>query len=77
MAKTINVTVTSRGADVGNITVTSYNGTTLIAGWTKTIASTVPINTVVQYTDVDETATKIRIAASGGSCSNYADLTIS
>lgn len=73
MAKTLSITLTSKGADAGPFDIIAYNGNTLLS----TVASneTLVVNTPVQYTSVDEAATKIRIL-SKGLCTNYIDLTI-
>ncbi len=73
MAKTVNVTLTAKGADTGNFTVSAYNGNTFLS----TIATNqnLVVGTTVQYTNVDDAATYIRVASTGN-CTNYVAMQI-
>lgn len=75
MAKTVSITLTAKGADAGPFTITSHVGTGGAA--LQTIASNVAlvVGTPVQYTNVDESATYIKLTSTG-LCTNYVFLAI-
>jgi hypothetical protein len=78
MAKTVSITLTSKGVDAGPFTLTAYSSISIspstLLPWTKTGVNLV-VDTPVQYTDLDETAKVIRITSTG-LCTNLIDITI-
>lgn len=74
MAKTVSITLTAKGADAGPFTITAHVGT---SGPAIPVASNVNlvVGTPVQYTNVDETATYIKLTSTG-LCTNYVFLAI-
>ena len=74
MAKTVSITLTAKGADAGPFDITSHVGS---GPALQTIASNVAlvIGTPVQYTNVDESATYIKLT-SKGLCTNFVFLAI-
>lgn len=75
MAKTVSITLTGKGADAGPFNITSHVGTSGPA--LQTVASNVAlvVDTPVQYTNVDESATYIKLTSTGV-CTNYVFLAI-
>jgi hypothetical protein len=73
MAKTLSITLTSKGADAGPFDIIAYNGNTVLS--TVVSNATLVVNTPVQYTNVPEAATSVRLL-SKGLCTNFIDLTI-
>lgn len=73
MAKTVNITLTAKGADTGNFTVSAYNGSTFLADIATN--QNLVVGTPAQYTNVPDAATYIRVASTGN-CTNYIALQI-
>lgn len=70
MAQTVDVTLSTKGLDTGNFTLTALDtaGDT-ISGWTKTAVS-FTVGTPIRYTDVPDTAYQIKVQSSTSYCTN-------
>jgi hypothetical protein len=70
MPQTVDVTLSTKGADTGNFTLTALDTAgAIISGWIKTgVAFTV--NTAIRYTDVPDTAFQIRVQSATTYCTN-------
>ena len=70
MAQTVDVTISTKGLDTGNFTLTALdNAGTAVSGWTKTgIAFTV--GTAIRYIDVPDTAYQIKVQSATTYCTN-------
>lgn len=72
MAQIVDVTLTTKGTDTGNFTVTPLDtaGATITAtGWPKT-AQAFTQGTAVRYSDVPDSAYQIKVQSSTGYCTN-------
>lgn len=71
MAQTVDVTISTKGLDTGNFTLTALdNAGTAVSGWTKTgVAFTV--GTAIRYTDVPDTAYQIKVQSATTYCTNH------
>lgn len=74
MAQTVDVTLSAKGLDAGNFTLTALdNAGVAISGWTKTAVS-FTLGTAIRYTDVPDTAYQIKIQSATTYCTNSINL---
>jgi hypothetical protein len=70
MAQTVDVTLSTKGLDTGNFTLTALDTAgDVVAGWTKTGVS-FTVGTAIRYTDVPDTAFQIKVQSSTTYCTN-------
>jgi hypothetical protein len=70
MAQTVDITLSTKGLDTGNFTLTSLDTAGVVVdGWTKT-AVAFTAGTAVRYTDVPDTAFQIKVQSSTTYCTN-------
>lgn len=71
MPQTVDVTLSSKGLDTGNFTLTALDTAgTAISGWTKT-AVNFTVGTAIRYTDVPDTAFQIKVQSATTYCANH------
>lgn len=74
MPQTVDVTLSSKGLDTGNFTLTALDTAgALVSGWTKT-AVAITVNTPIRYTDVPDTAFQIKVQSATEYCTNFITL---
>jgi hypothetical protein len=74
MPQTVDITLSTKGLDTGNFTLTSLDTAgAVVAGWTKT-AVAFTAGTAVRYTDVPDTAFQIKVQSSTTYCTNSVTL---
>lgn len=70
MPQTVDITISTKGADTGNFTLTALDTAgSLVSGWTKT-AVAFTVGTAIRYTDVPDTAFQIRVQSVTAYCTN-------
>lgn len=70
MAQTVDITLSVKGLDAGNFTLTALdNAGGVVAGWTKTGVTFVP-GTPIRYADVPDTAYQIKVQSVTTYCNN-------
>ena len=70
MPQTVDVTLSTKGADTGSFTLTALDTLgAVISGWTKTGVS-FTVGTAIRYTDVPDTAFQIKVQSSTTYCTN-------
>lgn len=71
MAQTVDVTLSTKGADTGSFTLTALDTAgAVISGWTKTAVS-FTVGTAIRYTDVPDTAFQIKVQSATTYCTNH------
>jgi hypothetical protein len=74
MAQTVDVTLSTKGLDTGNFTLTALdNAGVAVSGWTKTGVNLVA-GTPIRYTDVPDTAYQIKVQSATTYCTNSINL---
>ena len=74
MAQTVDVTLSAKGLDTGNFTLTALDTADApISGWTKT-AVAFTVGTAIRYTDVPDTAFQIKVQSATTYCTNSINL---
>jgi hypothetical protein len=70
MAQTVDITLSTKGLDTGNFTLTSLDTAGVVVdGWTKT-AVAFTAGTAIRYTDVPDTAFQIKVQSATTYCTN-------
>ncbi len=74
MAQTVDITLSTKGLDTGNFTLTALdNSGIVVSGWSKTGIS-FTIGTPIRYTDVPDTAYQIKVQSVTAYCNNSINL---
>lgn len=70
MPQTVDITLSTKGLDTGNFTLTALdNAGTVVSGWSKTAVNLVAGSTT-RYTDVPDTAYQIKVQSDTIYCTN-------
>jgi hypothetical protein len=70
MPQTVDVTLSAKGLDTGNFTLTALDTAgAVVSGWTKT-AVAFTVGTAIRYTDVPDTAFQIKVQSGTEYCTN-------
>jgi hypothetical protein len=70
MAQTVDITLSTKGLDTGNFTITALDTAGApISGWTKTAVNLVA-GTATRYTDVPDTAFQLKVQSATTYCTN-------
>lgn len=70
MAQTVDITLSAKGLDTGNFTLTALDTAgAVVSGWTKT-AVAFTVGTAIRYTDVPDTAFQIKVQSDTQYCTN-------
>jgi hypothetical protein len=70
MAQTVDITLSAKGLDAGNFTLTALdNAGSVVSGWTKTGVS-LTAGTPVRYADVPDAAYQIKVQSDTTYCTN-------
>lgn len=70
MAQTVDITLSAKGLDAGNFTLTALDNTgAVVSGWTKNGVAFVA-GTAIRYTDIPDTAYQIKVQSATSYCTN-------